>query len=98
MGTKENAASIRNSLGGYTVARIVAGNDIGTLQRCAVVASERGLLGRNLATELLKLLDNPLGTQLMGIAVHRAGTEIALRLTIGIGGIGHKSRTYGRQR
>ena len=66
------------------------GNDIRGLEHRAVVAFQIGFLKRHLIAILRKLFFYPLGTKLVGIAVHGARPEVALLLAEGIGGIGRK--------
>ena len=61
--------------------RIVVGDDVGVLQYRSIISLQVSLLSFHLAAELLKLLHNPLATLIMCLAIHRARTEIALRLT-----------------
>ena len=59
-----------------------AGDDVGTLQNRTVVPLQVCLLGRYRQTERCKFLCDPFPTSLVGLAVHRTRTEVALLLTI----------------
>ena len=87
MGTDEDTAG---QLGA------VAGDDIGGVERGAVVALQIGLLRGDGEAETLELGGNPLATEIVGGAVHGAGTEGALLFAVGIGAVGDEGGAYGR--
>ena len=87
MGTDEDTAG---QLGA------VAGDDIGGVERGAVVALQIGLLRGDGEAEALELGGYPLATEIVGGAVHGAGTEGALLFAVGIGAVGHEGGTHGR--
>ena len=72
----------------------VAGDDIGGVERGAVVALQIGLLRGNGEAEALELGGNPLATEIVGGAVHGAGTEGTLLFAVGIGAVGHEGGAY----
>ena len=73
----------------------VAGDDVGGVERGAVVAAEVGLLRGDGEAEALELGGYPLATEVMGGAVHGAGTEGTLLLTVGVGAVGREGETHG---
>ena len=66
----------------------VAGNDVGAVERGAVVAFQFALLRDDGHAVALELADNPLLTEVVGLTVHGAGSEIALLLAEEIGTVG----------
>ena len=62
----------------------LAGDDIGAFEDGTVVAFEVGFLQFHLIAVLFELLLNPLGTLLVGLAVHDTRTKVALGSTEGV--------------
>jgi hypothetical protein len=60
------------------------------VQQCAVEAREVGFLQLYGAPVLLEALLNPLCAALVGLAVHGTGSEVALLLAEGVGGVSQK--------
>ena len=63
-------------------------DDIGALEDSAVVAFQVCLLQLHAISVLFELLLNPLGTLLVGLAVHGARTKTALGSTEGVCRVG----------
>ena len=59
----------------------VAGDDVRAVEGRTVVTLQFALLGDDGHAVALKLADDPLLAEVMGLAVHSAGTEVALLLT-----------------
>ena len=76
----------------YAVAELgaVAGDDVGGVERGAVVATEIGTLRGDGEAEALELGGYPLATEVVGGTVHGAGPEGALLFTVGVGAVGHE--------
>ena len=62
--------------------RLKAGNNVGCLEWCTVVALQCGFLRGHRHAQLSKLTGYPLSTAFVGLAVHRAWSEVALLLTV----------------
>ena len=85
MGTEQDAGGLL-----WQIAR----NDIHALQWCAVVSLEYHLLGADRHTILLELTDNPLSAEVVGTAIHRTRTKVALLLAERIGTVWMKRWSY----
>ena len=74
--------------------RTVAGDDVRSPKYRAIIALEQSVLGYHLQPITGELLHDPLTTVFVGLAVHRARTEVALLLTKGISAVGTEGGTH----
>ena len=74
--------------------RFGAGYDVLALQYGAVPTFQVGVLCGHLAAKLLKLVDDPLCTLVVCLAVHRSRTKQTLLLTVGVGRVGVERRSH----